>query len=61
MFDLQPFMHEVLKKKINCLAVTVRQNNEILNKFSWNDAYTRDRCNVNSISKSVTSLAVGIA
>ena len=61
MFNLQPFMHEVLKKKINCLAVTVRQHNEILNSFSWNDAYTRDRCNVNSISKSVTSLAIGIA
>ena len=58
--SLEPFIHEVIKRKLNVFGVVVRQQDEILNSFYWNDCNIR-RNNINSCTKSVTSLAAGIA
>ena len=59
-FSLEPFIHEVIVRKVNVLGIVVRQHNEVINSFFWNDCYVR-RNNINSCTKSVTSLAVGMA
>lgn len=56
--DLKPFIAGVSKSGLDIHGVLVRQHDEILDSFYWWDGR---RDNIHSCSKSVLSLAVGMA
>lgn len=56
--DLKPFIANVSKNGLDIHGILVRQHNEVLDSFYWWDGR---RDNIHSCSKSVLSLAAGMA
>lgn len=56
--NLQPFVEHAVQKKLAIYNVIIHRNGEISNSFNWKSDI---RVNIRSASKSVTSLAVGMA
>lgn len=58
-YILRDFVESITQKRLNLFHVMVHQHGELLDKFSW--ISTDRRGDVHSASKSVTSMAAGIA
>lgn len=58
--NLEPFIHEIISRKLNVLGVVVRQHGVLCSSFFWSDSDVL-RYNINSCTKSITSMAMGIA
>ena len=56
--DLEPFIEKVVQHRLNLFRVVVRQHGEVIGEFSFRN---NRRVEIHSVSKSFTSIGVGIA